>query len=95
MALVVFAIGIGYEFYVHGMPPVQLNVPLEVYIPTLDDLVRGTYKAGIAQLPLTQTNAVLATSLMASSREKISNRKLSLTTGSSNVISPLMGGRTR
>jgi MFS superfamily sulfate permease-like transporter len=93
-ALVVFIIGIGYGFYTHGMPPVQFNVPLDPYLPTLDDLVQGTYKAGIAQLPLTLTNAVLATSLLASDlfKEKISNRKLSITIGSANVISPLMGG---
>jgi hypothetical protein len=93
-ALVVFIIGIGYGFYVHGIPPVQLSLPLDIFVPTIDDLIQGTYKAGIAQLPLTLTNAVLATSLLASDlfKEKISNRKLSLTIGSANIVSPLMGG---
>lgn len=93
-ALVVFIVGIGYGFYRYGLPPFSLSLPFELYIPTLNDFVQGTYKAGIAQLPLTLTNAVLATSLLTSDlfKEKISNRKLSTTIGAACVSAPLMGG---
>jgi len=93
-ALVVFIVGIGYGFYVHGVPPLHLSLPLDFYLPTMSDIVQGTYKAGIAQLPLTLTNAVLATSLLASDLFKgtISNRKLSTTIGAACVGAPLMGG---
>ncbi|WP_424358924.1 putative sulfate/molybdate transporter [Methanocella sp. MCL-LM] len=93
-ALLVFIIGIAYGFYVYGVPPVQLSIPLDIYLPTAGDLVKGAYKAGIAQLPLTLTNAILATSLLASDlfREKVSNRRLSTTIGGACVVAPLLGG---
>lgn len=93
-ALVIFIVGIAYGIYRFGLPPVGFSVPLDVYIPSAGELISGAYKAGIAQVPLTLTNAVLATSLLASDlfKEKISNKKLSLTIGATNVVAPLAGG---
>jgi len=93
-ALVIFIVGIGYGIYKFGMPPVQPGIPIDIYLPGLDELIRGAYKAGIAQVPLTLTNAVLATSLLASDlfKEKISNKKLSITIGATNVVAPVLGG---
>jgi MFS superfamily sulfate permease-like transporter len=93
-ALVIFIIGIAYGIYRFGMPPAQFGIPLDFYLPGIDELIGGAYKAGIAQVPLTLTNAVLATSLLASDlfKEKVSNRKLSVTIGATNVIAPLFGG---
>ena len=70
------------------MPPIQPGIPLDFYLPGINELISGAYKAGIAQVPLTLTNAVLATSLLASDlfKEKISNKKLSITIGATNVI---------
>ena len=70
------------------MPPIHFGIPLDFYLPGVNELISGAYKAGIAQVPLTLTNAVLATSLLASDlfKEKISNKKLSLTIGATNVI---------
>lgn len=93
-ALIVFTLGIAYGLYQYGVPPVSLGVPLGFYLPGISELVSGAYKAGVAQVPLTLTNAVLATSLLASDlfKEKISGKKLSLSIGATNVIAPVMGG---
>jgi MFS superfamily sulfate permease-like transporter len=93
-ALIIFALGIGYGLYVHGVPAIQLSLPLEVYLPNAGEILGGIYKAGIAQVPLTLTNAVLATSLLASDlfKEKISNKKLSTTIGVTNLVAPVLGG---
>lgn len=93
-ALVIFAIGIAYGLYVFGVPPITFNIPLELYVPQVGEVLSGIYKAGIAQVPLTLTNAVLATSLLASDlfKEKISNKKLSTTIGITNLIAPFLGG---
>ncbi len=93
-ALIVFVVGIAYGVYHFGIPSVQLGIPLDFYLPGIDELVGGVYKAGIAQVPLTLTNAVLATSLLASDlfKEKISNKKLSVTIGATNVVAPFFGG---
>lgn len=93
-ALIIFALGIAYGLYVHGIPPVNISLPLEIYLPGVGEIMSGIYKAGIAQVPLTLTNAVLATSLLASDlfKEKISNRKLSTTIGVTNLVAPLLGG---
>lgn len=93
-ALVVFALGIGYGIFTHGVPGFTFAIPLDIYLPGIDELISGAYKAGIPQLPLTLTNAVLATSLLSSDlfKEKIPNKKLSLTIGAANVIATPLGG---
>ena len=93
-ALVIFVLGIGYGIFIHGLPPVQPGIPIDVYIPSFGEILSGIYKAGIAQVPLTLTNAVLATSLLASDlfREKVSNKKLSLSIGVANLLATPLGG---
>lgn len=93
-ALLIFALGIAYGLYVYGVPPVTFGLPLELYVPQIGEVLSGIYKAGIAQVPLTLTNAVLATSLLASDlfKEKISNKKLSATIGATNLVAPILGG---
>jgi hypothetical protein len=93
-ALVIFIVGIAYGVWKFGMPPAHFGIPLDFYVPGINELLSGAYKAGIAQVPLTLTNAVLATSLLASDlfKEKISNKKLSITIGATDVVAPLLGG---
>ncbi len=93
-ALAILGLGLGYGIYRSGMPPIQPGIPLDFYLPGISELISGAYKAGIAQVPLTLTNAVLATSLLASDlfKEKISNKKLSLTIGATNLIATPLGG---
>jgi MFS superfamily sulfate permease-like transporter len=93
-ALIVLAIGFAYGFYRLGVPAKQFSVPLDVYVPTISDFISGTYKAGIAQIPLTLTNAVLATSLLTSDlfKEKVSSKKLSTNIGLVNLVATPLGG---
>jgi MFS superfamily sulfate permease-like transporter len=93
-ALIIFVLGISYGLYIYGVPPFAVSLPLEFYLPGIGEVLSGIYKAGIAQVPLTLTNAVLATSLLASDlfREKVSNKKLSTTIGVTNLVAPLLGG---
>ncbi len=93
-ALVIFVLGIGYGIFIHGLPPLQPGIPIDVYIPSFSEVLSGIYKAGIAQVPLTLTNAVLATSLLASDlfKEKVSNKKLSVSIGVANLLATPLGG---
>ncbi len=93
-ALIIFILGVAFGFYMYGIPAVQLSLPLDFYIPAPGEFASGIYKAGIAQIPLTLTNAVLATSLLASDlfREKISPKKLSVNIGLADCITVPLGG---
>jgi len=93
-ALIVLSLGIAYGFYRLGVPAIQFSVPLDLYVPTVGEFISGAYKAGIAQIPLTLTNAVLATSLLTSDlfKEKVSSRKLSTSIGLVDCIATPLGG---
>lgn len=93
-ALIILCVGIAYGLYRFGFPTLQLSIPLDFYLPTLGEAVAGAYKAGIAQIPLTLTNAVLATSLLASDlfKEKLPSKKLSTNIGLANFAAVPMGG---
>ncbi|HTX44278.1 MAG TPA: putative sulfate/molybdate transporter [Methanocella sp.] len=93
-ALIVLVLGVALGFYLKGVPPMQLSLPLDPYIPAIGELISGTYKAGIAQVPLTLTNAVLATSLLASDlfKEKVSSKRLSVNIGLINLLATPLGG---
>lgn len=93
-ALLIFVVGIAYGIYRFGLPAISFGIPVDIYLPGINELLSGAYKAGIAQVPLTLTNAVLATSLLASDlfKEKITNKKLSTTIGIANVIATPLGG---
>jgi predicted benzoate:H+ symporter BenE len=83
-ALVILCAGIVYGVYSHGFPGLQLSLPVDFYLPTLSEALSGAYKAGIAQIPLTLTNAILATSLLTSdtSRRRCRLRSYPTTSGS-------------
>lgn len=93
-ALIVLAIGIAYGIFRLGMPAFQLALPIDLYLPGLPEIVSGAYKAGIAQIPLTLTNAILATSLLTSDlfKEKVSSKKLSNNIGIVNLVATPLGG---
>ncbi len=96
-AVVLMALGIAIMF-VQGrfsqvafsgltLPSLTLFRPGEVW----DSLVRG----GFAQIPLTATNAVIATTALIMRywpERSVSERKLSLSTGIMNLVSPFFGG---
>jgi hypothetical protein len=76
------------------MPSISPGIPIDIYIPTIEELTGGAYKSGIAQISFTLTNAILATSLLASDlfKEKIPVKKLSTTIGLANIITVPPGG---
>jgi len=74
--------------------------PVEFHLPTLAtftgrEVWQTLLLAGFAQVPLTAANAVIATSALITSYwpdVKVSTRKLALSHGVMNIISPLFGG---
>ena len=50
--------------YVNGVPPVSLLPLPSVAIPSVQDIVSGTWLLVLPQIPLTIANAILATSLL-------------------------------
>jgi hypothetical protein len=61
-----------------------------------NDAWQALVQAGLAQIPLTATNAVIATVALIASywpeRRPVTARQLSLTTGLMNLVGPLLGG---
>jgi MFS superfamily sulfate permease-like transporter len=93
-ALAVLTLGTAYGVYRMGVPALQLSLPLNFYIPTPGEFLSGAYKAAVPQLPLTLTNSVLATSLLASDlfKAKVPSKRLSANMGLANLILTPMGG---
>jgi len=93
-AIVILCIGVGAGFYKSGIPQISiLHVPF-IEIPTVKDFLKGSYLLTIPQLPLTITNAILATSLLMQDlvHREVSPDKLSITIGLMNLISVPFGG---
>lgn len=104
-ALLILGIGLVYGFYTStsgAIPGIglgqyfSLNISIieGLTLPGFDDLVSGTLKGAIAQLPLTFANAILATSLIVNDLYKrdITPKKLAISTGIMNLISAPFGG---
>ncbi len=73
-----------------------LHLPSLVW-PTWDDVLRGTELAVLPQIPLTLTNAVVATAavtrqLMPQRAGRVTERNLAITTGLGNLIAAPFGG---
>lgn len=70
-----------------SLPPVMMVDPREIW-PILRD-------AGLAQIPLTATNAVIATTVLISEywpNRRVTNRQLATNMGVMNVVLPFFGG---
>ncbi len=70
-----------------SLPPLTMVDPREIW-PVLRD-------AGLAQIPLTATNAVIATSVLISEywpNRRVTNRQLATNMGVMNVVLPFFGG---
>jgi MFS superfamily sulfate permease-like transporter len=62
---------------------------------TIDDLWQGLVRAGFAQIPLTATNAVIATAALIADywpNKPVAERRLALNMGIMNLIMPFFGG---
>lgn len=93
-ALLVLAIGIGAGFFVYGIPAFHMPEIPSVIIPSVSDFIFSSWYLVIPQIPLTLTNAILATSLLALDlfKTEIEPDRLSKTIGIMNIISCPLGG---
>lgn len=96
-ALLLMLLGIGfmaYEGHLTKILPPAFSVPT-FSVPTWQEMWQGLLLAGFAQLPLTATNAIIATSSLISTywpERKVPERQLALSTGAMNLASSLFGG---
>lgn len=94
-ALIVILIGLCVGIITQGMPPLRL-IPLPSFIiPLPSDFIAGTWELAIPQIPLTLTNAILATSLLTHDlfpKRGVDPDRLSRTIGAMNLISTPLGG---
>ncbi|WOF15327.1 sulfate transporter [Methanoplanus sp. FWC-SCC4] len=93
-ALIIIGIGIATGFFAYGIPnPKMIAIP-EIVIPETADFVFSAWHLVIPQIPLTLTNAILATSLLAFDlfKRDAEPDKLSKTIGAMNIISCPLGG---
>ncbi|MFW6138606.1 MAG: putative sulfate/molybdate transporter [Spirochaetota bacterium] len=93
-SLVVLVVGIAAGIYRYGTPQVQLLGIPRIIIPSLEGFLTGSYLLVIPQVPLTITNALLATSLLMAdlSGREVSPDKLSVTVGLMNLSGCAFGG---
>lgn len=93
-SLVVLAIGLGIGTMNYGIPRPEMLPPLSFFLPSLDDLLTGSWFLVIPQIPLTITNSILATSVLMHDllKQKLDPDELSKTVGLMNFISVPLGG---
>jgi predicted benzoate:H+ symporter BenE len=81
-----------------ALPPVSLALHLpSLVLPNFDDLLRGTEIAVLPQIPLTLTNAIIVTSALArelfpAAGQRVTVKKLALSTGLGNLLTAPFGG---
>jgi MFS superfamily sulfate permease-like transporter len=99
-ALVLLAIGVSFSIF-NGFPlevfanNVKFDFP-KIYAPANNDFVQALLVLVVPQIPLTISNAILATSLLCQDyfpdRRDISIKRLALSHGVMNLIAVLLGG---
>lgn len=93
--LMIFALGLAVALVAN---PIDLKLGLylpEISIPDVRDVSAGMLTVGIAQIALTLSNAVFATSLAVNQRfprSKVNAEGLAKSTGLMNAVLPLIGG---
>lgn len=93
-ALIVTGIGITAGIMTAGIPEMSFISMPQLIIPDLNDFAFSSWNLVIPQIPLTLTNAILATSLLAHDlfKKDINPDRLSRTIGFMNLISCPLGG---
>jgi len=96
-ALVLMAMGLAVMYFkgdLTGLGPPGLSLPsLTLFEPA--DILTTFVKGGLAQIPLTATNAVIATSALIAvyfPDRRVSERKLAVNMGIMNLVFPFFGG---
>ncbi|NLB00757.1 MAG: sulfate transporter [Methanomicrobiales archaeon] len=94
-ALLVLIIGLAAGIATQGMPPFRLMPLPALILPALPDFAAATWDLALPQIPLTITNAILATSLLTYDlfpKKGVDPDRLSRTIGAMNLISTPLGG---
>ncbi|WP_067072404.1 putative sulfate/molybdate transporter [Methanoculleus horonobensis] len=94
-ALLVLGIGLAAGIATQGMPPFRLMSLPALVIPMPVDFITGTWDLALPQIPLTLTNAILATSLLTYDlfpKKGVNPDRLSRTIGAMNLVSTPLGG---
>ncbi|KDE54843.1 putative sulfate/molybdate transporter [Methanoculleus sp. MH98A] len=94
-ALLVLGIGLAAGIATQGMPPFRLMPLPALVIPMPADFITGIWDLALPQIPLTLTNAILATSLLTYDlfpKQGVNPDRLSRTIGVMNLVSTPLGG---
>ncbi|MBN2734594.1 MAG: putative sulfate/molybdate transporter [Methanomicrobiaceae archaeon] len=93
-ALIVMGVGIAAGFIAYGIPTPEIIALPHLVIPNPEDFGFAAWNLVIPQIPLTLTNAVLATSLLAFDlfKKEVEPDRLSKTIGAMNIVSCPLGG---
>ncbi|MDD1764186.1 MAG: hypothetical protein LUQ70_05665 [Methanobacteriaceae archaeon] len=93
-AILVLILGVIIGLLVSGVPPITFLPLPSVTLPTYQNLISGTWTLVLPQIPLTITNAILATSLLLKDLYKVDVKPdcLSKTIGLMNLTSVPFGG---
>ena len=93
-ALCILFIGIIVGFSLYGIPRIRMISMPNLIIPTLHDFLKGGWLLAIPQIPLTITNAILATALLMQDlvHRDVDPDKLSVTIGLMNLTAVPFGG---
>jgi MFS superfamily sulfate permease-like transporter len=93
-ALLVIALGFAGGIYLYGIPEFSLPALPVFSLPALSLYPRVTWELVLPQVPLTITNAILATSLLTMDlfKREVEPDRLSMTIGLMNLVSVPFGG---
>jgi SulP family sulfate permease len=95
-ALVLTALGLVLVGLAGRLPTFTLHLRLPSFTTfTLPEVYEGLIRAGLAQIPLTATNAILATAALLKTywpERPVQHQQLAVNTGLMNTLGPLVGG---
>lgn len=93
-ALLILILGIIIGLSMHGIPPITILPPPQLILPSFNEFLKSTWILVLPQIPLTITNAILATSLLINDlfKKEVESDKLSKTIGIMNLGSVIFGG---
>lgn len=93
-ALLILVLGVIIGLSIHGIPPITILPPPQIILPSFQEFLNGTWLLVLPQVPLTITNAILATSLLINDlfKKEVESDKLSKTIGLMNLSSVIFGG---
>ena len=100
-ALLLLPLGISFSMIYNNFPfgifttGIEIGLP-QFSVPTVSDITQGALLLAIPQIPLTLSNAILATSELSrdffGKKKQVSTRRLSISHGFMNLVSVALGG---